>query len=138
RDADPVGRAGFVTYLQAGGTLEGVSQFILASSEYQSHFPTDAAFVQSLYQNLLHRTGSTAEVNWWLAALPHVGRAGVAQGFLESPEFRTWEVGDDYIQLLDRPQLASAAEVNAWVNTGPDLLTINTLFAGSPEFQQNG
>src|SRR5262249_21364028 len=129
RAADPAGRAAFVGYLQAGGTLEGASQSLLASPEYQSHFPTDTAFVPSLYQTLLHRTGSNAEVNAWLALLPQLGRAGLAQGFLRSQEFRTWEVGDDYIQLLDRPQPASAAEVSAWVGTGLDLLTIDTLFA---------
>ena len=48
RDADAAGRAGFVNYLQTGGTLEGVSDTMLASPEYQSHFQTDADFVQSL------------------------------------------------------------------------------------------
>jgi hypothetical protein len=138
RAADPAGRAGFVGYLQIGGTLEGVSRIMLASPEYQSHFASDAAFVQSLYQNLLHRTGSNAEVSAWAAVLPQQGRAGVAQGFLLSQELRDWEVGDDYTQLLDRTHPPSAAEVSGWVGTGFDLLTIDALVAGSPEFQLNG
>jgi hypothetical protein len=138
RAADPAGRAYFVDYLQTGGTLEGIRQIMLASPEYQSHFPGDAAFVQSLYQNLLHRTGSNAEVSQWVALLPQLGRAGVVQGFLSAPEFRAWEVGDDYTQLLDRTQPPSAAEVNGWVGSGLDLLTIDTLFATSPEYQANG
>jgi CSLREA domain-containing protein len=138
RDADPAGRAAFVGYLQAGGTLEGVSRAMLASPEYQSHFASDASFVQSLYQNLLHRTGSNAEVSGWLALLPQRGRADVAQSFLSSPEFRGAEVRDDYAQLLHRAQPPSAAEVNGWVGSGLDLLTIDTLFAASPEFQMNG
>jgi hypothetical protein len=134
RDADSAGRAAFVGYLQAGGTLEGVSQAMLASSEYQSHLPGDD-FVQSLYQNLLQRTGSSAEVNSLFALLSQLGRAGMAQDFLSSPEFRAGEVGDDYAQLLHRTP--SAAEVNSWVGSGLDLLAIDTLFAASPEFQLN-
>jgi hypothetical protein len=136
RDADPAGRAGFVSYLEAGGTLEGVSQAMLASPEYQSHFQTAGDFVQSLYQNLLHRTASTAEVNAWVGAMAQVGRTGVAQALLSSQEFRNWEVGDDYAQLLLRTP--SAAEVNGWASTGLDILTIDALFASSPEFQVNG
>jgi hypothetical protein len=138
RDADPAGRAGFVSYLQTGGTLEGVSQAMLASPEYQSHFQTDADFVQSLYQNLLHRPPSTAEVNGYLPLVAQLGRAAVAQGFLFSTEFRGDEVVDDYTKLLHRAQPPSAAEVNGWVGSNLDLLTIDTYFAASSEFQMNG
>jgi hypothetical protein len=137
RNPKPAGLATFVSYLQTGGTLEGVSQQLLASPEYQSHFPTDSSFVQSLYQNLLHRTGSSAEISQWVALLPTLGRAGVAQGLLTSQEFRDWEVLDDYTQLLDNPQ-PTAAQLSGWVGGGKDLLTIDTLFAASPEFQLNG
>jgi hypothetical protein len=68
--------------------------------------------------------------------LPQLGRAAVAQAFLSSQEFRDWEVGDDYAQLLRRKP--SAAEVNGWASTALDILTIDTYFAASPEFQQNG
>jgi hypothetical protein len=136
RDADAAGRANFVAYLQNGGTLEGVSQMMLASSEYQSRFPTGSSFVKSLYQNLLHRTGSTAEINSWVAQLPQLGRAGAAQAFLFSQEYRADEVNDDYTNLLHRTP--STTEVTNWVNSGKDILTIDILFAGSPEFQVNG
>jgi hypothetical protein len=136
RDADPAGRAFVVGYLQAGGTLEGANQIMMGSPEYQSRFPSDSAFVQSLYQNLLHRTASDAELSGWLAVLPQRGRAVVVQEFLLSQEFRDWEVNDDYATLLNRTP--SAAEVNATVGSGLDLLTIDTLFAASAEFQLNG
>jgi hypothetical protein len=136
RDADAVGRANFVAYLQGGGTLEGVGRLMLASSEYQSRFPTDSSYVQSLYQNLLHRTGSTAEVNGWVAQLPQLGRAGLAQDSLLSQEYRADEVNDDYTHLLHRTP--STAEVNSWVSSGKDLLSIDTLFAASQEFQMEG
>jgi hypothetical protein len=57
---------------------------------------------------------------------------------LRSTEFRGWEVGDDYIQLLDRTQPASAGEVSGWANSALDLLAIEAAFAGTPEFQLNG
>jgi hypothetical protein len=136
RDADPAGRAAFVAYLQNGGTLEGVSEAMLASPEYQSRFPTDSSFVQSLYENLLRRPGTPADVSAWVAVLPRLGRAGVAQDFLSSPEFRAAQVDDDYAHLLHRTPLA--AELSAWVGSGLDLLTMDTLFAGLPEFQVNG
>jgi hypothetical protein len=136
RDADPAGLAGFVSDLQAGATLEAVSQAILASPEYQSHANADADFVESLYLNLLHRGGAWAEASGWLTQMPQIGRSGVAQALLSSAEFRAWEVSDDYAQLLHRTP--SPAEVNAWVGSGLDLLTIDTVFAASAEFQLNG
>jgi hypothetical protein len=136
RNADPAGRAGFVSYLQTGGTLEGVSATMLAAPEYQSHFQTNSDFVQSLYQNLLQRTPDASEVNAYLTLLPQLGRAAVARGFLSSSEFRGDEAGSDYTQLLGRAP--SAAEVNGWVGSNLDLLTIDTFFAASSEFQMNG
>jgi hypothetical protein len=136
RDADAGGRAGFVSWLQAGATLEDVMQVMLGSSEYRSHYQTDYDYVQSLYQNLLHRTGSTAEINGWVNQLPALGRAGLAQTLLWSQEFRGWEVGDDYTQLLHRTP--AAGEVSGWAGSGLDLLTLDAVFAGSLEFQGNG
>jgi hypothetical protein len=51
-------------------------------------------------------------------------------------EFRGWEVSDDDAQLLHRAP--STADLNAWVRSGLDLLTIDGLFAGSLELQVNG
>jgi hypothetical protein len=138
RDAAAAEMAGFVGSLENGGTLEGVSQAILASPEYQSHTMSDTDFVQSLYQGLLHRAGSAAELNAWVAVLPQFGRGGVAQAFLLSQEYRAWEVGDDYAHLLDRTMPPSAVEVNAWVGSVLDILAMDAAVAGTPEYQQNG
>jgi hypothetical protein len=40
--------------------------------------------------------------------------------------------------LLDRQIAPSAAEVAAWVNSGLDMLTIQTEMAASVEYFQNG
>jgi hypothetical protein len=73
-----------------------------------------------------------------VAALPQLGRSGVAQAFLSSQEFRDWEVGDDFAQLLHRAQPPSAAEVSGWAGGGLDILAIDALMASSAEFQQDG
>jgi Domain of unknown function (DUF4214)/Protein of unknown function (DUF1565) len=138
READSSGQTYFVSYLQGGGTLEGVAQALLASSEYQARFPTDASFVQALYQTLLQRTGASAEVSQVLPQLPQIGRAGVAKEFLMSQEYRGLAVADDYTNLLKRDQPPTASEVSFWVGSGKDLLTLDTIFAGTQEFQQNG
>jgi hypothetical protein len=136
RDADPAGRAGFVNYLSAGGSLEVVGAVMLGSQEYQGRFASDAAYVQSLYENLLHRVPTAGEIGGWLPLLPQLGRGGVAQAFLASQEFRGDEVRDDYRQLLSRTP--SDGEVAGWVNSGLDLLTIDAYFASTTEFQTIG
>jgi hypothetical protein len=138
RDADPAGRAGFGAALQAGGTLENVTATLLGSQEYQSRCQTDDDFVQALYQGLLHRTASATEVSQWEEMLPPLGRTGVAQQLEASDEFRTGEIEDDYVTLLHRPAPPSAAEVSGWVGSGLDILTLDTYFAASQEFQMNG
>jgi len=45
-----------------------------------------------------------------------------------------------YFDLLKRTQVAgpSQADINAWVNTGYDLLTVRVLVAGSAEYYLYG
>ena len=135
READAAGLAGWVFNLQHGATLEWVTQQIAASPEYQTLHVSDDAFINSLYYTLLHRGAGSTEVAAWEGLLPTIGRAGVAQGFLSSQEFRGREVGDDYAQLLHRSP--SAGEAAGWVGSGLDLLSIDSAFAGSPEFELN-
>jgi hypothetical protein len=138
READSGGRAYFVSALQGGGTLEGVSQSLLASAEYQSHFPSNTSFVQSLYQNLLQRASGNTEISQAVAQLQQIGRAGLAQEFLFSQEYRGQQVADDYAKLLRRTAPPASSEVNYWTGTGLDLLSLDAIFATTQEFQQNG
>jgi hypothetical protein len=136
--------AGWVAALQNGATEEQVMAGILSSPEFAARANAligganaDANYIQALYQLLLHRTASTAEVNVWLGALPN-GRAAVALGFLGSAEYRGDVVTQLYGTLLDRPMAPAAAEVAAWVNFGLDLLAMEAAFASSPEYFLNG
>jgi hypothetical protein len=150
RPSDAPGRAGFVSFMQSGGSLEQVVAFIVSSPEYAALTGSDTGFVQSLYTNLLGRTGADSEVAGYLAALPSQGRAGVALDFLRSPEFRTNVVDQFYsgtpaptsVAALFPPLLhragATTAEVNGYVASGLSVLDIETAFISSPEFLVDG
>jgi hypothetical protein len=87
-----------------------------------------------------------------VAALPTLGRARVVQDFLKASEFRTDAVQQVYgftkappstvsstlAILLHRTSAPTTAEINAWVNSGLDLLSIEAGIAGSPEFFTTG
>src|SRR5262249_30931185 len=109
---------------------------------------SDSNFIQALYQLLLLRTPSTAEINAWLPILQSIGRRKVALGFVGSVEFRsdvvtqfyinTPVVTELYVTLLDRVMPPSAAEVSSWVDSSRDILSIEVLFARSTEYFLDG
>jgi hypothetical protein len=77
--------------LKNGGItqLQLVTNF-LNSLEFQQKYPnlTDTDFVRLMYRNILGREAGTGELNSQVAALPSVGRIGMANAFLNHPEFR--------------------------------------------------
>ena len=158
RAADLGGLDFWVGQLQSGSTEEQVAAALIASPEFAARADAlvggtnpDANFVQSLYQLLLGRTASDAEVNGWLSTVAAQGRAAVAAAFLASGEFRTDAVRTFYgdptqtpspwepwmVDLLHRTAAPSAAEVGAWVTSGTDSLTIEVTLAGSSEYYNN-
>jgi hypothetical protein len=78
----------FINFLEGGGTIEQAVTSMVISTEYTATTGSATAFVQSLYNKLLGRMGSNSEVANWVAALPQLGRGGVALDFLGSTEFR--------------------------------------------------
>jgi hypothetical protein len=127
RAADPGGEGTWIIFLQQGGTEEQLLNNILSSQEYADHVKdiyggADAGFIQSLYNKLLGRNTSTAEVAAWVAALPSMGRTGVITAFLSGTEYRSDVVGGYYQAFLH--EAAPATELSAWVNSPFDLLTI--------------
>ena len=149
RPSDPTGRAAFVAFLQHGGTVEQAIVIMVTSPEYTALTGgTDAGFIQSLYNQLLGRTPSPAELAAWLSALPSLGRVGVANAFVHSSEFRgdvvqelygftyapVQSVASLFVNLLHRTSAPAAAEINGWVNSGLDILTVDIAIAGSVEF----
>jgi hypothetical protein len=145
RTADPAGEANAVGFLQHGGTEEQLMAALLNAPEYYNHASAigssnvpDANWLAALYQQLLGRPGSATEISGWLSALPGSGRAGVARAFLTSAEYRTDQVLLDYTSLLHNASPPPASDLNAFVNSGADLLSIEVVFASSPGFYSNG
>jgi hypothetical protein len=150
RAPDQTGETAFLNMLEQGGTVEQVVIAIAGSPEYANLNSGDSAFITSLYMNLLGRTPSPPELNAWLGLLPSIGRTAVIGDFVGSLEFRTDIVQQLYgfppetapqesivsvfPPLLQRQSAPSAAEVNPWVGSSLDILTMEVDFASTPEF----
>jgi hypothetical protein len=95
------------------------------------------AFVQSLYNEILGRTGTTAEIDAWatlLASSPN-GQATVANGILHSSAALARIVDQYYNQFLNRS--AESAGQAFWVNQlqqGVSLEAVQAGFLSSREF----
>lgn len=153
RAADPGGRAAHVNFLANGNSIEVTLANLAGSAEFAARATalvqsgnSDTDFVRALYSIVLGRTPSNAEVNSWLGQLPSKGRVGVALNFTRSAEFLSASIASIYgpsspppfLQtLLNRASPPSAGEVNGWVNTGLDLLSIEQAFLSSVEYFNN-
>lgn len=99
READSDGRTFWVNQFTVGGlSEEQVIQFFLTSSEYNDLHPSDESFVIALYQDMLGRTPSSAEVPLWTG----VPRATAALAFAASTERHNFLVREYYNEFLDR------------------------------------
>jgi|GEM_PF-4876081 len=137
---DSAGLAGWVTQMQHGLTDEHLEASLIGSSEYiQKHGGAGAGWVTGLYQDLLGRTPSQAEVNQWVQALANgVSEMAVAYGFAASAEREGIRVTADYQQYLGRSP--SAAELAGWVRAFESGTVTNEGvaggFVGSAEYYQ--
>jgi hypothetical protein len=134
RQSDPGGRANWISFLQHGGTEEQLENLFLTSPEYQSHINTD--FVQSLYINILGRTGAASELAGWNSQLQQLGLGGIASGFTQSAENRADTVLALFKTFLHR--VPGTAETSALVNSSSDFLSLEAMVLSSPEYFANG
>jgi hypothetical protein len=133
-----------VLAMRNGATVEQVIAGIAASAEFGLRANArvggsnaDNNFVQALYNTLLLRTASPGEIGGWVVNLPTLGRSGVAAQIAASAEYRGLVVSMNfYGGLLRRQGMPSSAEVAGWVNSSLDLLSIESMFAGSNEYFQ--
>ncbi len=90
RAPDKAGLGFWIAQLDKGIGLHDVAQAFIGSQEYTAKYgaaTSNAAFVTTLYQNVLHRAGDTGGVTFWNDMLDKgVSRAGVLAAFSESPE----------------------------------------------------
>jgi hypothetical protein len=140
RTPAPVEVNGWAALMQKGLSDEQVEADFLSSAEYiADHHGTGAAWVRALYQDLLGRTPSQAEVDAWMNVL-NQGRtpAQVAYGFATSPEREGDRVAGDYLTFLGRA--ASHAEFAGAVFAFAHGLTNENLVAdllSSAEYYNN-
>jgi hypothetical protein len=99
-----------------------------------SHINVD--YVQSLYINILGRTGSAAELAQWNNNLQRLGLLGIANGFVHSAENRLNTLRSDFQAFLHRTP--TDTELMPLVNTSLDLLSLEGGVLSSSEFFANG
>jgi photosystem II stability/assembly factor-like uncharacterized protein len=116
--------AAFLGALQAGFTDEMLISLIVASAEYfQNHKGTETTqagqnvnWINAAFHDTLGRNVDPAGQDTILKGLmqsERQGRAGAAQGFVNSDEYRRVVITDTYRTYLNR--LPGVAELNVWL-----------------------
>lgn len=98
RQPDIPGLGFWIGHMDNGKTLAEVSTLFQGSAEFQSLYGTNVSngqLVTLLYQNVLHRTPSTTESNFWVNILEtgQQSRAVILTSFSESPENQAQVIG---------------------------------------------
>lgn len=132
-------RPGTYTVTASGGSLPApVTQTVtVGTSNSRLNFAFGGQdYVQKLYQTILGRSGSSAELApWAMAVSGAVGPAGVVSAIEQSAEARTRLVKSWYLTYLGRPALNG--EEQGWVRTlvaGATQEQVLTAILGSEEF----
>lgn len=90
RAPDKAGIGYWIAQMDKGASIYEVAQSFIYSDEYQTKFgatSSDFAFISLLYQNVLHRTGEQAGIDYWSGVMASgVSRPAVLASFSESPE----------------------------------------------------
>jgi hypothetical protein len=162
RSPDQNGLDNWTSLLEHGTPLKATANGFLGSSEFQSRFsaaagPDDGAFIEQLYQNVLHRASDPeGKANWTALLANHsLDRADVLIGFSESAENKAALLPStgQGIWLLDETAATVARLYDAVLGRLPDLPGLSHWtgqieagalslkgaaagFMGSAEFQQ--
>jgi len=115
RAADAPGRAAWAQALSNGMTREQFAVGLLTSAEFTSRYAAPDAYAWALYNTVLGRQGSAAEVAAAAGALQSgaLSRAALADGFVRSSEAYGRAVNASYLQYLNRSVESAARQ--AWV-----------------------
>jgi hypothetical protein len=115
RPADKGGLLANIAAMQAGTTEIQVVASLLGSPEYSALHSSNSAYVQSLYQNILGRSASAADLSNWAAAMAGgTTRAAVANAILYSTESLARAVSSLYVSFLAAPP--SQGTISIWVS----------------------
>jgi hypothetical protein len=129
---------GVYTVTASGGGLATpiTRTVVVGTSNFRLNFFDYTAYIGKLYQTVLGRTGSAAEIAGWVAAMQGpASPASVASAFEHSAEARERLVGTWYSSYLGR--VPSAREVQTWVGallSGLSEEQVQADILGSTEF----
>lgn len=97
RAPDAAGLGYWISDLDHGAALNDVAQGFVSSTEFNNTYGSlnDTQFVNQLYQNVLHRAGEQAGVDYWVGHLSahDLTRAQVLANFSESTENQAALIG---------------------------------------------
>lgn len=118
RAADAAGLAYWSQQLQAGITVEAAEANFLATPEFMAaHGNGGRAWVDAVYEEVLHRHGDSGGLDYWEGLLRSgVSPVVVAHGIAASPERWGQRVEQFYTDYLGRS--ATTSERHAWVSLG--------------------
>jgi uncharacterized protein YidB (DUF937 family) len=136
RAADQAGLGGWVQDFLNGASDRAVVRGFLTSPEFLQDHADNSSFVLALYEDVLGRPGSAAEVQGWVTALQGgLSRAAAAASFVNSTESLTLMASGYFTDFLERA--GSGAEVQAWVNALQSSTPgqVEAAFLASQEFQ---
>ncbi len=142
RDAGGAEEQGWVAALLQGASDEQILAGILSSQEFYDRTggllgapASDDTFVRILFQRFLGRDPSAGEVTAFIGNFVTLyGRGTSAFIVLNSAEYRGSQIVSYYFNILGRSTGPGQSEVDGWVNSGLELLSIRIGFEGSPEF----
>jgi len=115
RPADAAGLTFWADQLRRGLSPEWMIGLLVSANEYQSSRLSNASYIKGLYNDLLCREPTSADIAFWSNVLSGGrSRFDLAFQFASSPEAYTRAVKDVFVQYLHRE--ATPADVNHWVN----------------------
>jgi hypothetical protein len=128
----------FLSLFEAGLSQDNIRGLFFGSEEFYNRVGQNpTAFVTQLYSQILGRTASAADVNFWVNELnaSNGDRARIARNFLGSPEYKQDEVIAVYAGFLHRNPDTDG--FNYWYGQQQNGMTVETLavsFLASPEY----
>lgn len=139
RSPEASGLQYWVNNLRAGMRVEQFEAALASSGEYISRQGgVGATWVRALYRDVLGRTASQAEVDYWVGQFPNYSPFQIAYSFANSDERLGQRVAGYYQTFLGRQ--AGAGEIQYWVNqihSGLNGEQVAAGFLASDEFYLN-
>lgn len=124
RTPDLPGLGFWIAANQNGRDVLGIASDFVVSAEFKTLYgdsPANLTLINAFYNNVLHRDGEKAGVDWWIAQMSNGAPAnGVLFGFSDSPENKTnlqaaMQSGFDYVPFQPAgritPQMTSYANM---------------------------